>query len=232
MGEPQGRLEVEWRGRERYAATWDYQLEVHGRRRAGELGDRLILVEHEPVITLGRQGQPEHLMASEQALRRAGIDFHQVERGGDITYHGPGQLVGYPIIALRARNLTVRDLMRGLEEALIRTLAGFGISAGRVAGLTGVWRGEDKLAALGVAVRGGVSFHGFALNVEPELSHFGYIVPCGITDRRVSSISRVTGRSVPLAEVIRPCVEHFAAVFGYSVGTECGYSVRSSNELK
>jgi lipoyl(octanoyl) transferase len=215
--QPVSPFAVDWRGRERYAATWEYQLECHRARRADPAApDRLILVEHEPVVTLGRQGDMAHLPGGEASLRAAGIDFHRIERGGDITYHGPGQLVGYPIVSLRQRGLSLRAFMRGLEEVLIRTLAGYGLAGERIPGLTGVWVEGCKLAAIGVAVQGGVTYHGFALNVDPELSHFGYIVPCGIADRPVGSMaSRLAPRAAPeLAEVRAAAVREFCAVFG------------------
>ncbi|MBN2081666.1 lipoyl(octanoyl) transferase LipB [bacterium] len=215
MTSPQTDLVVEWRGRERYAGTWQRQLELHEKRRGGACPDTLVLVEHEPVITLGRQGDLANLLLSEELLAARGVDFHRVERGGDITFHGPGQLVGYPIISLKDRGLSVRELMRGLEEALIRTVAEYGITAGRQEGLTGVWRGDEKLAALGVAVKNGISFHGFALNVATDLDYFSLIVPCGITDKRVASISTVTGRAVAVDEVRTPAARHLAQVFGY-----------------
>lgn len=209
---------VDWRGRERYAATWARQLELHAQRRAGTIPDTLVLVEHEPVITLGRQGELAHLLLSEERLAQLGIDFHRVERGGDITYHGPGQLVGYPILNLRARGLSVRDLMRGLEEALIRVLAHYGVDAGRVEGLTGVWVDGAKVVALGVAVQGGVSYHGFAFNIEPNLEHFRLIVPCGITDKPVTSLALLLGHSVELDEVCALAERELRAVFGYPAG--------------
>jgi len=209
-------LAVEWRGRERYAATWARQLELHEQRRAGAAPDTLILVEHEPVVTLGKQGDQANLVVSESALAARGVDLHRVERGGDITYHGPGQLVGYPIISLTERGLSVRDLMRGLEECLIRTVAEYGITAGRIPGLTGVWCGERKVAALGVAVKSGVSFHGFALNVCTDLSYFQLIVPCGITGKQVASITTLCGRPVAIDEVRPRAERHFREVFGYA----------------
>ncbi len=214
---PQPALAVEWRGRERYALTWARQLELHDQRRAGAIPDTLVLVEHEPVITLGRQGELSHLLLSEERLAALGIDFHRVERGGDITYHGPGQLVGYPVWNLRERELSVRELLRGLEEALIRVLGCYGIEAGRIEGLTGVWAGGEKVAALGVAVRSGISYHGFAFNVEPNLEHFRLIVPCGITDKPVTSLARLLGRSVDLAEVRAHAERELRGVFGFEL---------------
>lgn len=207
-------LITEWRGRERYAQTWERQLELHTLRRTGQIPDTLVLVEHEPVITLGRHGDPANLLLREESLAQRGVDLHRVERGGDITYHGPGQLVGYPILDLRQRGLSVRDLMRGLEEALIRTVGTWGITAGRIAGLTGVWHDQGKLAALGVAVQGGVSFHGFALNVDPDLSHFQYIVPCGIVGKPVTSMAQVLRQPLKLEEVLPVCVQELQLVFG------------------
>jgi len=200
------RLTVELRGRERFADTWARQLELHVQRAAGEIGDRLLLVEHEHVVTLGRHGEQSNLLLSEALLADSGVDLHRIERGGDITYHGPGQLVGYPIISLRERGLSVHQYVAALEQALIGVAAHFGIQAQRLAGLNGVWVGadgeEEKLAAIGVAIRRGVSYHGFALNVSTDLSHFNLIVPCGIVDRGVTSLSALLGRDVSLDEVI------------------------------
>lgn len=208
-------LHTEWRGRERYDLTWRRQLELHEARRAGTCGDTLVLVEHEPVITLGKQGDSANLLLSRELLAAKGIGYHHVERGGDITYHGPGQLVGYPILGLRERGLSVRELMRGLEESIIRTLAGYNVSAGREEGLTGVWVDGEKIAALGVAVKGGVSYHGFAFNIDPNLDHFQLIVPCGISGKPVTSLARLLGKAVTVDEV-RPAAEtHFREVFGY-----------------
>jgi lipoate-protein ligase B len=208
-------LEIEWRGRERYAQTWERQLAVHRARRDGAVPDTLILVEHDPVITLGKHGDPANLLLQPEMLKARGVDLHNVERGGDITYHGPGQLVGYPIIALRERGLSVRDLMRGLEEALIRSAAEYGVETGRIEGLTGVWHSAGKLAALGVAVQGGVSFHGFAFNVDPDLSHFQMIVPCGIVGKPVTSLSAILGRPMSIDELRPVCERHIREVFGY-----------------
>jgi len=212
-------LTTEWRGRERFAATWDYQRAVHSARRDDPEGttDRLVFVEHQPVVTLGRSGDMANLPGGEAALAAAGIDFHRIERGGDITYHGPGQLVGYPLIHLRRRGLSLRDFMRGLEEALILAVGEYSLTGERIAGLTGVWVNGRKLAAIGVAVQGGVTFHGFALNVAPDLRHFGYIVPCGIADKPVGSLAQLLAPAPsPSLDEVRGAVERqFRAVFGY-----------------
>jgi lipoyl(octanoyl) transferase len=208
----QTQLVIEHRGRERYADTWQRQLELHAQRAAGEIGDTLILVEHEHVVTLGRHGESGNLVASEALLAQQGVDLHRIERGGDITYHGPGQLVGYPIVSLRARGLSVHQYVTALEQALIDMAAAFGIAARRSPGFNGVWvdstdtaaeggATERKLAAIGVAIRKGVSYHGFALNVSTDLSKFELIVPCGIVGRGVTSLSRELGREIPMDEV-------------------------------
>ena len=211
-------LRVEWGGREAYHATWQRQLELRALRCEGRAPDTLILVEHEPVVTVGRHGDSGNLLLPEAQLRQRGVELFRVERGGDVTFHGPGQLVGYPIISLARRGLSVRELMRNLEEALIRAVGEFGIAAGREPGMTGVWHERCKLAALGVAVQGGVSFHGFALNVDPDLSYFQLIVPCGIVGRAVTSMAEVLGHTVALSDVRPVCVRHICDVFGYTAG--------------
>ncbi|MCC7478678.1 lipoyl(octanoyl) transferase LipB [bacterium] len=207
-------LQIEARGRERYADTWARQLELHRARVAGTAPDTLILVEHEPVITLGRQGEESNLLVSEAQLAARGFDLHRIERGGDITYHGPGQLVGYPILSLRERGMSVRDFVSGIEEALIRTAAAFGVTAARSPGFPGVWVGSDKLAAIGVAIRGGVSYHGFAFNVCTDLSHFDLIVPCGLEGKGVISLGKLLGRQVALDDAAAAGIEAMQAVFG------------------
>ncbi len=203
---------IEHRGRERYADTWARQLELHARRVAGEIPDTLILVEHEHVITLGRHGDASNLLASEAQLREAGVELHRTERGGDITYHGPGQLVGYPIVSLRERGISVHQYVAALERALIGVAQHFGITAKRIPGFNGVWvdsratamesdATEEKLAAVGVAIRKGVSYHGFALNVSTDLARFELIVPCGLSGRGITSLSKLLGRDVALDEV-------------------------------
>lgn len=176
----------------------------------------LVLLEHDPpVITLGRRPGEQHVLASSEELAARGIELHQTDRGGDVTYHGPGQLVGYPIIALDRRSRCVHRYFRDLEEVLIRLAARFGVEAGRIEGLTGVWVEDRKLAAMGITVRKWVAYHGFAINVCPDLSHFELIVPCGIRDRGVTSLQELTGRAVPLEEAKLATVECFADVFGF-----------------
>lgn len=209
------KLQVIERGRERYADTWEFQRALHAQRKAGEAEDSLVLVEHEHVITLGKSGDSANLLASEARLAELGIDLHRTERGGDVTYHGPGQLVAYPIISLRERGISLRDYMRGLEQILIDTASQFGIDSERVTGRTGVWTPEGKIAAIGVAVKGGVSYHGIALNVCTDLSMFSHIVPCGIADADVASLSSVSGNRILLEDAKSVFLSCFAETFGY-----------------
>jgi lipoyl(octanoyl) transferase len=193
---------VDW-GRTRYHDAWERQHALVARRIAGETGDTLVLTEHEPVFTLGlRAGADSHLVWNREQLAREGIEVIKSNRGGDITYHGPGQLVGYPIVSLESR----RDLhayLRFLEQVLIDTLASYDLAPVRREGLTGIWLGRRKVAAIGVAVRRWVTYHGFALNVNTRLAHFGGIVPCGIgaSEGTVTSLQAELGRELDLAEV-------------------------------
>jgi lipoate-protein ligase B len=197
---PPGLEIIDW-GRTDYRDALARQLVRVTQRQAGSVPDALIFTEHNPVYTTGaRRDAMRHLLWDPATLRAAGIELVATSRGGDITYHGPGQIVGYPIVSLHAR----RDLhayLRAIEEALIRTVAHFGLSAARRPGLTGIWIGPRKLAAIGVAVRQWVTYHGFALNVCPELGHFAGIVPCGITDGSVTSLAVECPRCPPVAEV-------------------------------
>ncbi|CAN5799576.1 lipoyl(octanoyl) transferase LipB [soil metagenome] len=188
-------------GRLPYRDAWDVQLQTHADVAEGRLPPTLLLVEHPPVITFGRGGGREHLLESEEHLRERGFDLVDVERGGDVTYHGPGQLVGYPIFPVGRR---VRSYLRSLEAAMIRTFAAFGIPTYGTPGYAGVWAGDEKLVAIGVAIKRNVAFHGFAVNVHTDLAHFGAIVPCGLHDKGVTSLSARLGRHVTLFEVVSP----------------------------
>jgi lipoate-protein ligase B len=207
-------------GRAAYGPTVDLQKRLAAEvASAPEERAYLVLVEHNPpVITLGRSAKgPGNVLAPSETLAREGIEVHESSRGGDVTYHGPGQLVGYPILRLDLHGRDVRRYLRDLEEVLIRLLVRFGVEGRRTEGLTGVWVGNYKIAAIGVAVSHWVTYHGFALNVEPNLSHFGLIVPCGIRDKGVTSLARVLGRPVTVAEVKPPLVECVAEVFGFDL---------------
>lgn len=177
------------------------------------VGDLLLLLEHPPTITIGRNGKRQHLRVDEEVLEALGVGFYEVERGGDVTYHGPGQLVGYPILDLNFYGRDIRLYVRRLEEVLIMALQEFGIQAGRRDRFPGVWLGSKKIASLGLRVRRWVSWHGFALNVNVDLSHFDLIVPCGLPGVEVTSMAEVLGRKIPM-EAVQDCVSYcFQRVF-------------------
>jgi lipoyl(octanoyl) transferase len=198
-------------GRVEYGRALARQQELIAQRKQGLIADQLLLLEHPHVITLGRNGHLENLLASDEVLSRAGIAFYPTDRGGDVTYHGPGQLVGYPILDLREWKRDVGAYVRGVEQAIIETLADFGIEAGRIEKLTGVWVSERKIAAIGVHISRWVTSHGFALNVSTDLSYFQYIVPCGLT-KPVTSMAQL-GVRADLEEVSRILAGHFGRVF-------------------
>ncbi len=201
-----------------YSEVLALQERLHARRVAGEIPDTLLLLEHRPVYTLGRSASADNVLYSEEALRRAGIERVVTTRGGDVTYHGPGQLVGYPIIHLGAAGLRVLEYVTALEEALIRTVATYGIQAGRDGRNRGVWAGDDKLAALGIRVSRQVTMHGFALNVTTHLEDYRGIVACGLRSAGVTSMSRLIGSAPDMAEVKARATEALRAVLGYGVG--------------
>jgi lipoyl(octanoyl) transferase len=184
-------------------------------RRAGRIGDTLLLVQHPPVLTLGVRGDGgrAHILAPPDVLAARGIEVHEAGRGGDVTYHGPGQIVGYPIIDLNPDRRDVHRYVRDLETVLIRTVADYGIGAGRIPGLTGVWVRNEKIAAIGVRIARWITSHGFALNVNTNLDHFDLIIPCGIADRGVTSMARVLNRPLDTEEVENRIIEQFLNVF-------------------
>ena len=201
-----------------YAEAWALQRRIVAARKADAMEDVLLLCEHPHVITLGRNGKREHLLAPEHVLRQRGVEFHATDRGGDITYHGPGQIVGYPILNLAEIRRDVVWYVRMLEEAMIRATAEFGIEAGREAGKTGIWArtasgAAEKLAAIGVHISRWVTSHGFAYNVSTDLRYFDLIVPCGISDRKPASLKKLLDRRVERAEAAPRIVRHFGGVF-------------------
>ncbi len=209
------RLAVCWLGEVEYSAAVDLQQRVHTAVRAGDLPDTLLLLTHPRVITLGRGADPDHVVASEAMLAAEGVALHASGRGGDVTYHGPGQLVGYPILDLNRHGRDVHQYLRRLEESLIQAVARFGVVGCRSPGQTGVWVGDEKIAALGIAVRHWVTWHGFALNVDPRLDDFALIVPCGIRDRGVTSLASLLGAKAPTVAALRePVAAAVAAEFG------------------
>ncbi|HEY2432635.1 MAG TPA: lipoyl(octanoyl) transferase LipB [Vicinamibacterales bacterium] len=206
-------------GRVDYEIALELQKTLVEQRTRGEISDQLLLLEHPDVITLGVKARNDrsHVLESPESLAAKGVGLFETGRGGDVTYHGPGQLVGYPILDLKPDRCDVHRYVRDLEEVLIRAVGAFGIEAVRVAGLTGIWVGpphrEAKLAAIGVRISRWVTSHGFALNVTTDLSRFGLIVPCGITDRGVTSMENLAGHPLPMDEVADAVVDAFAAVF-------------------
>ena len=215
-----------------YATALRLQEKLIALRKEDRVGDVLLLLEHTPVITLGRNAKSKNIVATPELLARRGIEVFECDRGGDVTFHGPGQLVAYPIFDLRGfpsenqnrRTMGVIEFVRGLEEVLIRTCAEFGIATKRISGLTGVWTSERarssgetfvdaKIAALGVHISRGVTSHGIALNVNTDLTFFDLIIPCGITSKPVTSIAKQLGREVPLQDVAHVLSRNFGAVF-------------------
>ena len=217
-------IQARWLGTVDYRLAWRKQHELAAARAAGDCGDTLLLLEHPPTITLGRGADRSHVLLSDAQLEAQGIDLVETDRGGDVTYHGRGQLVGYPVFHL-GRPVWDRDLhryLRGLEEALITALADVGIAAGRFPGFTGVWVGLEspaprKIAAIGIKASRWITTHGFALNVSTSLREFGAIVPCGITGYGVTSVARELGRPVSVADLVEPVVRGFESVTGASI---------------
>jgi lipoate-protein ligase B len=212
-------LRAPWLGRVAYGEGLRLQAEAAKRAASGD--ESLLLLEHEPVFTLGRNASPGDVLFTPERRRELGISLHESDRGGKVTYHGPGQLVGYPVLHLAPDRKDVKRFVRDLEEVLLRALAGFGIRAERSSireRVTSVWVGNDKIAAIGIHIARWVTTHGFALNVTNEaLPFFAGIVPCGITDGGVTTMERVLGRPVALAELLEPVRAHFADVFGREI---------------
>ena len=209
-----------WLGRIDYRAAWDRQHALVAARAAGEIPDTLLLLEHPAVLTLGRQSDPAHVLASATELAERGIELISSERGGEVTYHGPGQLVAYPIVHLAERGVLLRPFVRALEAAMTATCATYGVTAGRVEGRPGCWVDADgpaprKIGALGIRVERGVTYHGIALNVTTRLADFGLIDPCGMPGVEVTSIASETGRpdAAPTTESVREAAERFAVAF-------------------
>jgi lipoyl(octanoyl) transferase len=204
-----------------YSDAFDLQQRIVAARKARAIEDVVLFCEHPHVITLGRNGKRENLLASEHVLGQKGVEFHETNRGGDITYHGPGQIVGYPILNLTYMKTDVHWYVRSLEEAMIRTSGDFGVRAFRIPGKTGIWvqsesKGgvtEEKLAAIGVHISRWVTSHGFAYNVATDLRYFDLIVPCGISDRKATSLEKLLSRSVAASEVRPRLIDHLAGVF-------------------
>jgi len=213
----------EWRdlGRMGYGEAFERQRALVEQRKRAEIPDQFLIVEHPPTITMGRNGHMENLLAREEVLERAGVAFHHTDRGGDITYHGPGQIVGYPILDLREWKRDVGAYVRAIEQVIIHALSDFGLAGERVHGMTGVWVDGAKIAAIGVHISRWVTSHGFALNVSTDLSYFQYIVPCGLV-KPVTSMAAL-GVMARRQEVIERLVVHFGRVFDFEMAGELVY---------
>lgn len=204
-------------GRTKYADAWELQKQIFTARLAQRIGDVLLLTEHDHVYTLGKAADDNHLLAKDEELSKKGVDVFWIDRGGDITYHGPGQIVGYPIIDLNQHYNDIHRYLRDIEEAIIRTLGEYGIAAGRESEFTGVWVKDEKIAALGVKVSKWITMHGFALNVSTDLSYFDRIIPCGIFHKGVTTLRNLLGKEIVLEDVHKKLINHFASLFHWDV---------------
>ncbi|HTM04190.1 MAG TPA: lipoyl(octanoyl) transferase LipB [Vicinamibacterales bacterium] len=217
-------LEVRRLGLVPYGEALAMQRALVEERKADRIPDLLLLLQHPPVITVGVRGDGgrSNVVATSERLRELGIDVFETGRGGDVTYHGPGQIVGYPILDLKPDRQDVHRYVRDVEEVMIRVCAGYGLTAGRVKGLTGTWIGDEKIGAIGIRISRWVTSHGFAFNVSTNLDHFKLIVPCGIADRGVTSLEKATGRTIALAEVEDAFARDFSEVFDREVSRAAG----------
>jgi lipoate-protein ligase B len=202
-----------------YGKAYELQRRLHGQRIIEEIPDVLLLLEHPPTITIGKSGAVENVLVTKEYLAEKGVSLFFIDRGGDATYHGPGQIVGYPIMDLRRRGKDIRKFVYNIEEAIIRTMGDFSIRAGRDDSHPGVWVNREELAAIGLSVRRWVSMHGFAINVNPDMDHFCLINPCGFFDRRATSMSEILGAALPRDAVLDRLILNFSDVFEYPVET-------------
>ncbi|MGE5359406.1 MAG: lipoyl(octanoyl) transferase LipB [Bacteroidales bacterium] len=221
-------LDVRRLGSVPYSEALEMQNLLAEERRHGRIPDVLVLLQHPHVLTLGARGDGgrSHILATPARLEQLGVSVVETGRGGDVTYHGPGQLVGYPILDLQPDRCDVHQYVRDVEEVLIRTLRDYRVEGGRIQGLTGVWVGAEKIAAIGIRISRWITSHGFALNVSTDLDYFRLIVPCGISDRGVTSLEKLLGRRVPMGEVEERLTSHFCEVFG-CVTAHSGVSERA-----
>lgn len=221
--EVQKNIQADWLGRVDYRQAWDLQKRLVKGVDEGAVCDTLLLLEHPPTYTIGTQKHPEHLLLDSKELKERGIALYEIDRGGDITYHGPGQLVGYPILALEGPKVDLHGYLRALEESLIRYLGSLGITAGRKTEYTGVWVGESKIAAIGVKAnrgrrrRGFITSHGFAFNIRAGIEKEGFagIIPCGISQYGVTSLEECLGKPMTVQDTARELLPYFLEVFGY-----------------
>lgn len=196
-----------------YGKAYKLQRSLHYQRVTEEIPDVLLLLEHPPTITIGKSGSIENVLVSKEALSKEGVSLFFIDRGGDVTYHGPGQIVGYPIIDLKQRGKDIRRFVYDIEEVIIRMMKDFSIEAGRDESHPGVWIDGKELAAIGLAIRRWVSIHGFAINVNPNMEHFSLINPCGFNDRKATSMSQLLGEKLPVDAVKERLISHFSEIF-------------------
>ena len=200
-----------------YSECLDLQMKIVNLRHEGVIGDVVLLLEHDPVITMGRSGGEDALLVTPERLAQAGVELYNTDRGGNITYHGPGQLVGYPIFDLKEYGKDVHVFLRNLEQVVIETISEFFVTGEAVPGLTGVWVGGDKISSIGIAARKWISYHGFALNVDPNLEHWSLLHPCGLIGKHVTALSILTEPCPSMADVKLACVRGYAKVFGINL---------------
>ncbi|MDP2036612.1 MAG: lipoyl(octanoyl) transferase LipB [Ignavibacteria bacterium] len=198
-----------------YQQAWDLQREIFAKRTKDEISDTFFMLEHPHTYTLGKVAEKENLISSEDQLKELGVSVYEIDRGGDITYHGPGQIVGYPIIKLSDWKEDTHEYLRGLEEVIMKVCTDYGLTTHRNPKYTGVWIGERKIAAIGIKVSRWTTMHGFAFNVNTDLNYFGGIIPCGIRDKEVTSLKRELGKEISIDEVKEKFVEKFKEVFAY-----------------
>jgi lipoyl(octanoyl) transferase len=210
-----------------YGKAYKIQRRLHRKRINGEIPDTLLLLEHPPTFTIGRSGSLANVLVSKEKLADEGITLFSIERGGDVTYHGPGQLIGYPIMDLSHRGKDIHRYVHELEEIIIRTLRDFSIAAARDKSHAGVWVGNEEIAAIGLSVRKWITMHGFALNVNSNLKHFAYINPCGFSDRRATSMAEFLGHPVRMNIVIKQILTYFSEIFGTSIEVSLTNAIQS-----
>ncbi len=209
-----------------YKEAWDLQKKIFELRRGNQIPDTFFMLQHPHTYTLGKVADKSNLLSSEEQLKDAGVSVYEIDRGGDITYHGPGQIVGYPIISLSGWKEDTHLYLRSLEEVIILTLSVYGIESGRNPKYTGVWIGDRKIAAIGIKVSRWITMHGFAFNINTDLSFFNGIIPCGIKEKEVTSLQKELGREIDIDEVKNILIEKFTEVFGYS-----SYSVNEKDKF-
>lgn len=204
-----------------YKEVWNLQKIIHKKRIDREIADTLILVEHKPVITMGKSGKEDNLLIPTKSLKDKGIDFYRIERGGDVTYHGPGQVVGYPIFNIKDGLIGIKPFIDRIEDVIIATLKEFGIKGKKRAKMIGVWTETGKICSIGIAVKRWVSFHGFALNVNTNLKYFDYIVPCGLKNVTMTSMQKILNKKIPINEVKEFLVKNFSSFFKKNTERRC-----------